>query len=326
MKFSFVVPVYNVELYLEECVNSIICQSDIEKEIILVDDGSTDNSGNVCDRLSLSNNEIRVIHKTNGGLSDARNVGLLEATGDYIAFVDSDDYIEKNCVCKVKMLIENNNNPDVIFMKRISFIEGKDVCVYNDEGFTSEVNELREDDLYQYFASLKKYPASACIKIIKHSFLVDNNMFFEKGLLSEDLEWGMRFFLKISSAAFYTGNYYYYRTKRTGSITNSVGEKNVLDVFETFKKGVELAKVIDRSAQRLMIMSFTEYIFRIIVLYFDQLSRTNQHIVKEEIKKATWILNHRRDMPSKIIYYVYSLFGMSVANRLVKLYLKGREV
>ena len=93
-QISIVVPVYNVEQYLEKCVNSIINQTYKNLEIILVDDGATDSSGNMCDELAKSDNRIKVYHKENGGLSDARNYGVERATGEYIGFVDSDDYID----------------------------------------------------------------------------------------------------------------------------------------------------------------------------------------------------------------------------------------
>ena len=93
-RISVVVPVYNVEKYLEKCVNSIVNQTYKNLEIILVDDGATDNSGKLCDELAKIDNRIKVYHKENGGLSDARNYGVERATGDYIGFVDSDDYID----------------------------------------------------------------------------------------------------------------------------------------------------------------------------------------------------------------------------------------
>lgn len=93
---SIIVPVYKVENYLSKCLDSIICQTYKNIEIILVDDGSPDNSGNICDNYAKKDSRIKVIHKENGGLSDARNAGLKIATGQYIGFVDSDDYIEKD--------------------------------------------------------------------------------------------------------------------------------------------------------------------------------------------------------------------------------------
>ena len=97
-KVSIIVPVYNVEKYVERCIESIIKQSYKNLEIILIDDGSKDNSGKICDEYAEKDNRIKVIHKKNGGLSDARNTGLNIADGEYICFIDSDDYIHKDLV------------------------------------------------------------------------------------------------------------------------------------------------------------------------------------------------------------------------------------
>ena len=91
---SVIVPVYNVEKYLEKCVQSVLAQTFKEIEILLIDDGSKDASGRLCDQYALKDGRIRVIHKENGGLSDARNRGIMEARGDYLSFIDGDDYIE----------------------------------------------------------------------------------------------------------------------------------------------------------------------------------------------------------------------------------------
>ena len=128
-KISFIIPVYNVEKYLEQCVESIMCQEYENKEIILVNDGSTDASPDLCDKLATKYENVIVIHKENGGLSDARNTGLNKASGDYILFVDSDDFIESGCL---KMIAETaSKNPvDVVFLEKQPIEFGGPAC-YN---------------------------------------------------------------------------------------------------------------------------------------------------------------------------------------------------
>lgn len=108
-KVSIIVPVYNVEKYLTKCIESLLLQSLKDIEIILVDDGATDKSPDICDAYELKDNRIKVIHKTNGGLSDARNVGIEVAQGEYIAFLDSDDWVEPNMYQYLYELIQKNN-------------------------------------------------------------------------------------------------------------------------------------------------------------------------------------------------------------------------
>ena len=108
-KISVIVPVYNVEKYLRKCIESILNQTFREFELILVDDGSTDSSGKICDEYALKDSRIKVIHKENGGASSARNAGLDVAKGEYIGFVDSDDWIEMDMYGELYRLIKENN-------------------------------------------------------------------------------------------------------------------------------------------------------------------------------------------------------------------------
>ena len=106
---SIVVPVYNVEKYLHKCVDSILNQTFQDFELILVNDGSTDGSATICETYAATNEKVRVIHKKNGGLSDARNVGIANAIGEYVTYIDSDDYISKEYLEVLQQLLISNN-------------------------------------------------------------------------------------------------------------------------------------------------------------------------------------------------------------------------
>ena len=112
---SIVIPIYNVEKYLNECVDSVIVQTYHDLEIILVDDGSTDNSGKLCDEYKKIDDRIKVIHQKNGGLSAARNTGMDSAIGEYLYFLDSDDYIEPQTVERLVDTIEQEKADIVLF-------------------------------------------------------------------------------------------------------------------------------------------------------------------------------------------------------------------
>lgn len=176
---SIVVPVYNVEPYLEKCVNSIVNQTYQNIEIILVDDGSTDGSGIKCDEFAQKDKRIIVIHKENGGLSDARNVGIEKATGDYIMFIDSDDWIDADTVeCAVQAVKDNNADVAIFGMyidysnapskTRIPLIKG------SFDGKTALI----------YLNSFKNINEAACNKIYKTNLF--NEIRYPKGKKCED--------------------------------------------------------------------------------------------------------------------------------------------
>lgn len=115
MKLSFIVPIYNVEDYLLDCCKSILNQVDSTCEVLLVDDGSTDRSSQIADDIAREHDRVTVIHKENGGLASARNTGLDAASGDYVAFVDSDDLITENCLPAILHELEDTK-PDILFL------------------------------------------------------------------------------------------------------------------------------------------------------------------------------------------------------------------
>ena len=131
MKVSIIIPVYNVEKFIKRCINSALSQTYLNTEIILIDDGSTDNSGKICDDAAKRDCRIRVLHQENSGLSSARNVGIELATGDALFFLDSDDYISCDCISKcVKML--NENSADIAIMQMMYIAEGTNEEIKSD--------------------------------------------------------------------------------------------------------------------------------------------------------------------------------------------------
>ena len=139
-KVSVIVPVYNVEKYLKQCLDSIVDQTLEDLEIVLVDDGSVDSSGTICDEYAKKDSRIEVIHKANGGLSDARNVGISKAKGRYIGFVDSDDYIKED-MYEILLNLIKKYDADVSICNLYDVIDGNE-CIRNKENGIREYSRL----------------------------------------------------------------------------------------------------------------------------------------------------------------------------------------
>lgn len=227
-KVSVIVPIYNVEKYLEKCINSLLSQTLEDIQIILVNDGSKDNSGNIAKEYEKNNkNRIIYVEKENGGLSDARNYGLKYATGDFIAFLDSDDYIEKNAYEEMynKAIEENADYVECDFIWEFP-------------------NKIRVDKQYPY--KNKKEMLSfvrvvAWNKLIKSQLITDNNLEFPKGLRYEDVEFTYKLIPFVNKFAYVDKPFIHY-VQREGSIANVQNERTaeiftVLDnVIEFYKK------------------------------------------------------------------------------------------
>lgn len=225
---SVIVPVYNVEQYLEKCVNSIINQTYKNLEIILVDDGATDSSGNMCDELAKSDNRIKVYHKENGGLSDARNYGVERATGDYIGFVDSDDYIDSEMYEKLYEAIKKEN-VDVAECSLKVIYPGK-IELFTDEKY---YKVLGKTEYLEEYLTIKKIFGSVWTKLIKSD--VAKKLVFPKGKLYEDTYYAYDLIEKVDRYVIMNNPYYNY-LMRENSITNAKFNPRILDLIEIVEK------------------------------------------------------------------------------------------
>ena len=218
---SVIVPVYNVAPYLEQCLDSIVNQTYRNLEIILVDDGSTDESGAICDRYAEQDSRIKVVHQKNKGLSGARNSGLDIASGEYVIFIDSDDYIWGGTIEGYISRFSQYADLDMIESNlyfssyRSTPPPGED---YDDEASRSGV--LTAKELWKYFA-LKGYGPTAIPhvgnKCYRRSFIGEYR--FKEGHVWEDIEFHLRLFGRIRHYLKWNKVTYYYRENRPGAIT-----------------------------------------------------------------------------------------------------------
>ncbi len=183
---SVVIPVYNVEQYLNECVDSVLNQTYSDYEIILVDDGSTDNSGKLCDDYLSVDNRIKVIHRENGGLSAARNTGMDAATGDYIYFLDSDDYIESVTLERLVHTAKTDDADIVFFDGYVFYTDCEDDG--NTYGYTREKHYQTETGktVLEELLINEEYRTAVPLTFYNTKYLQKNNIRFYEGILHED--------------------------------------------------------------------------------------------------------------------------------------------
>lgn len=238
-KISVIIPVYNVEDYLCKCVDCIISQTYENLEIILVDDGSTDKSSRLCDNLLRRDSRIRVLHKKNGGLSDARNYGIEIATGKYITFVDSDDTVSVNYIETLYELIIKYN-ADISICNCVHCYEGENIEFKEaDYAVAFEPEKAISNMLYQ-----KLFLVAAWAKLYKIEFFYDIK--FPVGKLYEDSAIMYQIFEKAKVIAFSNAGIYGYFHREGSITTQKFNEKNfdILDIskeiFEHYKNNPEI--------------------------------------------------------------------------------------
>ncbi|MBO5359169.1 MAG: glycosyltransferase family 2 protein [Clostridia bacterium] len=242
-KISVIVPVYNVEKYLKKCINSILKQSFIDFELILVDDGSPDKSGEICDNYAAKDNRIKVIHKQNGGVSAARNDGIRAASGEYIMFVDSDDYIDSQML--ESLLEKNICNADMV----ISSI--KMVCKEKSYDFVMQEREYSPKELIEDYC-LENFPkicfCGPCCKLYKKSVLDANAIKFnEKMSLGEDTYFNLQYISVIKNIITTDEIHYFYMRDNEDSLFTKFRSNYYSDIRSVYVKTCDLIDELECS-------------------------------------------------------------------------------
>lgn len=311
-QISIIVPVYNVEDYLHQCVDSILGQSFKDFELILVDDGSPDGSPRICNEYAQKDNRIKVIHKANGGLSDARNVGLQSATGEYVVFLDSDDWwCDLDALKKINERLEKSNADILIF-------QSKKYYQLNDTYTCKQVNKIEYSPRYvydiEYLMRHSLFVACAWDKVIRRSVLVDNNVEFVVGQLSEDIEWCCKL-LELNLSYTVVGDVYHvYRQQNDTSITANISNKNLNDIKNVITKWSAIAVEMREGP----ILHFLALEYLLLLAITDKATGYEGDRIIKEMSKNFFLLGYNW-YPRVRIVSKYKCLGYSVIRKLISI-------
>ncbi len=246
-KISVIIPVYNVEKYLNKCMDSIITQTFKDIEIICVNDGSTDKSRQILEEYKNRDSRIKIVDKENGGLSSARNAGMKVATGDYYAFIDSDDWIDKTMFEKMYKNITELNS-DIAICAVNLFDDSKSQIIEADEYFSLKFFDESFDNRVFSYKDTKPFLMDVCVmawnKLYKRSFIEKCQAKFPDGLIFEDGPFFFSIFFKTQRVSIVREFLYFYRINRSGSIVQK-GGKQYLDIINVVNLMYENLKKSD---------------------------------------------------------------------------------
>ena len=226
---SIVIPVYNVELWLNKCIDSLISQSYKNIEILLINDGSTDRSGEICDEYSKKDSRIKVIHISNNGQSVARNKGLDISKGEYVLFIDSDDYLCDREIIGKFVNILNNSKCDFIYTSYCRFNDGNE----NEITEILPINLTNKDienklgkNILSDLIIQNSFHHAPYLKVCRRDFILKNNLYFREGYYHEDVEWSFKVFYYAKKIVIYNEPWYKRRMRDNSTIT-SKDEKSI---------------------------------------------------------------------------------------------------
>ncbi|AQR96992.1 glycosyltransferase [Clostridium saccharoperbutylacetonicum] len=287
---SVIVPIYNTSKYLNSCIDSLVKQTLNEFEIILINDGSTDNSIEIAENYCRNYENIRLINQKNSGQSVARNKGIKEAKGDYIYFIDSDDIIDKNLLKTCYEKIKDKNLEMVMFGYKYLCEEGVDEHLNSKEIINSCIPSdkiLNGKEIFVKDIYIRNTLASACTQLYKKDFLIQNNLYFEENIFYEDVEFIPRALIACKKIMYINKPLYIYR-RRVGSTTTFLkfDGKYIYSINKVLDKTIELIIKLNKIDNELF-ASFRKYlnhIFKILVTYLNSIEFEKDALIKDKIK------------------------------------------
>lgn len=305
-KITVIVPIYNVEQYLSQCLDSILRQTYKNLEIILVDDGSLDHCSEMCDIYQKKDNRIKVIHKKNGGLSDARNTALDIATGDYVTFVDSDDFILPNYVETLYTALKSNE-ADIAQVKFTYYFDDNDPEKYGSEKGYCRVYSCKEAIYSQLING--EITASACAKLYKIALF--ESVRFPVGEIYEDLAVFCDLFLQASRVAYVNLVLYRYRVRKGSIMQQSFNRKQYVEVRwieRNMDMVLERYPDLEPEARARRVSSYFKTLYRILCSKDRTQYRVYQDEMVEKIRRDSKGLLGNRNIDNKLKIKIISLY------------------
>lgn len=317
VQFSFIIPVYRAEKYINRCINSILSQTFHDFEIILVDDGSPDNSGKMCDEFAKQHDFIRSIHQKNKGASAARNNGIRNAKGNYLIFLDSDDFwIDTSGLEKVYQ--KALESPDIIVFASKDYYEKSNQ--YHDDRYTyyELMNHLSPIECLDYMIKNDRFNLHPGKRAIRKEFLTNNGLWFIEGIRSEDVELGIRMANCLPTYRFINEKIYVY-CHHDGSVTATIGMAHLKEYTSIIKK----LSNWDYKNERVkgLLLSYLGYQFALFLAHCSKIKPDGYRELLEEMKDYTFLFQYQSYKRTRLIYYCYRIWGYRITCILLGIYL-----
>lgn len=320
--FSVIIPIYNTEKELPRCVDSVLAQTFQDFELVLVDDGSKDGSGAICDAYAAKDPRVVCMHQVNAGCSEARNAGVRIAKGEYLLFLDSDDmWDDASALADIREIIQKDD-PEVVCFG---------VSIYSEDGRMEKqrlpvapADAKDKRALVEHLIYTNQYFSTSYVKALKKSFFVQNDLFFIKGLLSEDIEWSARILVLCKSLSVYSNAFYKRIRRSSGSITSSIGEKNITDILGSIEKGVVFAEEHCENEDMLRLYyEYWAYQYAMLLGLAGGLRHTDSFpAIFQRLKELQWLLKYDHEKKVRAVHLCAKKIGLRAAMNVMRIYYK----
>ena len=298
-KFSIIIPVYNVKQYLDTCIKSVLDQTFADFEVILIDDGSSDGSGELCDIWAAKDNRVTVIHQENQGLSGARNSGIKKASGEYLMFLDSDDWWDTPTV-----LAEISQRLDDTQAEVLSFDYQKSYKGQRNDPYFNKTNAT--DYTLKYMVDNELWVNGACNKAVSRRLFIENSLLFRSGISSEDMDWTLR--LAIAAVKFdYLQTVVFVYRQRTASLSHSTTLKRVKDILDNIQICLNLLD--NAKLKKNTLLPYVVYQYATLLYNYVGLKAREQKLILPAVKSLKWLLSESNNSKVSLIRKAEKMFG-----------------
>jgi len=317
-KYSFIIPVYKTEKYIRQCVDSILAQTYQDYEIILVDDGSPDRSGEICDAYAAANERIRAIHIENSGASVARNTGLECALGDYIIFLDSDDYwYLADALEKIDRLFLPD--VDIVVFPSFNYYESNGVLQEDRYDYPPDLNSMKPEECLEFMVTHDLLNMHAAKRAYRKGFLTQNELRFKPGIRAEDVELGFRVANALPWYRFLNERVYVYR-QHSGSVTTSMDANHLYELAGIITEYAKYEYV--NSKVRDLLLSYDAYQLSLLLAHLYKIPRQDQRKIMNKMYEYRFLFRYKAYPRTKQIARMYSAIGYWLTQKALSAYLK----
>lgn len=320
-EFSIVIPVYNTVNELPRCINSILEQKFKNYEVILVDDGSTDGSSDVCDDLCRKYSQIHVIHKENGGAAEARNTGIFAAVGEYLLFVDSDDmWSDPNALLDLDQIVDKQRVDLICFGVKIIDAHG------NQEKIRCPQRPIaggyEKESIVRHLVYKNQYFSASYVKAIRRDFFVSKDLFFIKGLLSEDIEWSFRVLIECKDISIYPNPFYKRIRREEGSLTAAISKKNIIAILDSIDAGIISMKNLNiTDSMRALYYEYWSYQYAMLLGLVQVMKDDKEYLeVLTRLKSLKWLLKYDHVRKVWAVHMLCNILSVKGAVKVLGIY------
>ena len=320
-EISIIIPVFNVEAYLPICIESILSQTFKNLEVILINDGSTDTSGQICDNYAKRDHRIQVFHKKNEGQSMARNLGLEKSRGKYILYLDSDDcYIEVDCLYKLFNIMEKDKYDFVLFGSVMGTALEEAVNRYG--SYDLDIfRRSNRNEIFRYMIKENKQLACMWNKIIRKKFLQENQIILQGDIIGEDIEWSIMLFRQAKKIGAVNDIFHFYRQNNRTSLTSTNSREKTRELYSVILKCINKYGQNGKTEFGSAVLSFMAFEYAILlynIAYFKSIDEF------KEMKHEDWLLANALDKKTRTVAAIYKVLGFRNTIYLMRLMRKIR--